>query len=445
MSNPTDPDIVAGDGLSRRRFLAATAATVAGAAALPATALRAGAQTASTSPAAPAPTTAASGATTAKSGEGILVLITLYGGNDGLNTVTPFADSAYLAGRGELAHKADQVLRLDDAYGLHPSLPGLKGLWDARQLAIVHGVGYPSPNRSHFRSMDIWQTASPDSFVPTGWLGRWHDSTGPDPLRMVSIGTSLPRAMLGTKGSGAVLRVGRVQVPGNAVLQRAYVELTRVGAGAELGAWGGRLAASGADLLRVNQTLGPLINNVTTAAPAGVSTSLEGGASAAGTSTTQRNELEVQLDQIAALIKAGAPGRVYGASLGGFDTHASQKDAHARLMSVLDRGMAGFVRDMASHPRGGGVTVMVYSEFGRRVAANLSGGTDHGTAAPVLMAGPAVKGGHYGQPASLSDLDQGDLKYTTDFRTVYATVLERVLGIESAAVLGKSFTAVPAL
>lgn len=370
-------------------------------------------------------------------GDGIFVLVTLYGGNDGLNTVIPYADSAYLAGRGDLAYRADQVLPLDASFGLQPNLVGLKQQWDRGRLAIVHGVGYPNPNRSHFRSMDIWQTGSPDAVVNTGWLGRWLDATGPDPLRMVNIGSSLPRAMVATKGSGAALNPGKLGLPGGSAIETLFSELVRPGAGAELGPLGARIAGSGSDLLRVNRSFGPILTGA--AAAGGGSSNLEGGAAAQGTAGAV-SSLQRDLDEVASLIVAGVPTRVFSVSLGGFDTHAAEKDQHARLMGVLDAALTNFTRRLDGSPSGAKVTVLVHSEFGRRVAANASNGTDHGTAAPVLVLGPQVRGGFHGDPPSLTTLDQGDLVFTVDFRSVYSSVLGSVLGIDPAAVLGRAVT-----
>jgi uncharacterized protein (DUF1501 family) len=430
-------------GITRRSFMAALGIG-AGVAAAPMSAVSAAKAKRPKAPnvaTAPAPSSVASAAapstavpsTVAPSanGDGILVMVTLYGGNDGLNTVVPFTDPAYLAARPNVAVSPDQALRLDANFGLHPSLVGVKALFDQKRLAIVQGVGYPQPNRSHFRSMDIWQTARPVEVTNTGWLGRWHDATGPDPLRMINIGGSMPRFMIGTKGAGANLNPGKLTLPGGVAGERA---LTSLGRNAEntaaLGAWGARIAGSNADLLRVKNTYAPLIN--TTADATGGGTNLEGEG---------YNSLTRDLLEVAQLINAGAPARVYGASLGGFDTHASEIETHARLMSYVDQALTQFYAAVSSNPRGQKVTLMVYSEFGRRVAINGSFGTDHGTAGPVLVLGPQVKGGLYGQPASLTDLDDGDLKFTTDFRSVYATVLGSTLGIDPSAALGGNFPA----
>jgi uncharacterized protein (DUF1501 family) len=367
--------------------------------------------------------------------EGILVLLTLYGGNDGLNTVIPYEDGSYLGGRSTLGYQPDQVLALGEGLGLHPNLTGLKGLWDARRLAIVRGVGYPNPDRSHFRSMDIWQSAVPDDQVVTGWVGRWLDVTGTDPLRAVSIGGSLPRIFGGEKAAGAAVPVGELSLPGTPSLRSAFAAMAEPSVGASPLA--ARVAQSGRDLLTVDDAIAHLLAGQPENDETSGSTSLEG--------TGGANSLTPQLELVARLVKAGSPSRVYGVSLGGFDTHASEKETHARLMGDVDEAVGAFFRSLEGSAEGARVVLVAYSEFGRRVAANGSGGTDHGTAAPVFVAGTSVKGGFYGDDPSLTDLDNGDLKFTTDFRSVYATLLEGVIGVESKTSLGKAFPAVPFL
>ncbi len=392
--------------------------------------------------AAVAPVSAQASPNTPKSAKatGILVLVTLYGGNDGLDTVVPYSNSAYLGGRGTLAITADRVIPLDADYGLHPSMTGFKKLWDDKRLAIVRAVGYPNPNRSHFRSMDIWQSAVPDRSEVSGWLGRWQDATSTDPLRMLSLGPSVPRALIGLKGGGgSALPNGQVVLPGGAAITNAFVELGRGQAGAELGPWGAKIGGTVADLVRVINQLGPILKNGTQHAE---TASLEGGSTANGDSNSV---LDSQLNDVATLIKGDAPTRVYSVSLGGFDTHAREQDQHARLLATVDGAISRFLSSLTSEPKAAGVTVMVYSEFGRRVAGNLSEGTDHGTAGPVFVAGPGVRGGFYGDAPSLTDLDQGDLKFTTDFRSVYASILAGVLGVDPSVTLSGSWSPLPLL
>ena len=410
--------------LSRRQFIAGAAGIgVAGAATVAVAAHPFGRPTArATAAVAKAPP----GAPALKAG-GTLVLVGLYGGNDGENTVIPYADPAYLSGRPDLGYQPHEVIALDHELGLHPNLTGLKSLWDAKQLAIVRGVGYPSPSHSHFRGMDIWQSAVPETDEVTGWIGRWLDSTGgKDPLLTLSLGPTLPKLVSGAKTAGSSVPTGAATLPGGGRLDAAFaaVEASRSGS------LGDRIARSGTDLLTVLHS----VKDVLAVQP---DTSLE---AAPADPKGKPNALSGQLDLVARLIKGGLPTRVYVVSMGGFDTHVTEKQNHANLMGELDAGITGFVKAMASDPKGKDVVLMTFSEFGRRVAQNASGGTDHGTAAPLLVAGPAVKGGFYGDQPSLSALDQGDLRFTTDFRSVYATVADRVLGIDPKAVLaGKTF------
>lgn len=381
------------------------------------------------------PRTASKPSSTGSAAGGILVLLTLYGGNDGLNTVIPYEDGSYLGGRATLGYQPDQVLPLGDGLGLHPNLKALKSLWDAKRLAVVRGVGYPNPDRSHFRSMDIWQSAMPDDQVVTGWVGRWLDQTGNDPLRAVSVGGSLPRIFGGDKAAGAAVPVGELTLPGGPSVRSAFAAMAQPSTGASPLA--ARVAQSGRDLLAVDDAIAHLLAGQPQNDEASGSTSLEG--------TGGANQLTPQLELVARLVKAGSPTRVYGVSLGGFDTHANEKETHARLLGDVDEAVGAFFKSLEGSAQGSRVVLVAYSEFGRRVAANGSNGTDHGTAAPVFAAGAPVKGGFYGDEPSLTDLDSGDLKFTTDFRSVYATLLEDLIGVESKASLGTSFKPVPFL
>ena len=367
--------------------------------------------------------------------EGTLVLVTLYGGNDGLDTVIPFQEAPYLAARGALAHSDGDVIPLADGLALHPALVGFKGLWDARQLAIVRGVGYPGPNRSHFVSMDIWQSGSTDGGSTTGWLGPWLDATGRDPLRAIAVGASVPPALKGEKASATSVPLGPFAMPGTPALKAAFATMQHPeGLDAPLAA---AFARSGADLLTTERT----ITRVVAGQPAGEagSTNLEGapdGTDRAGAT----GELGAQLSLVARLIKADLPTTVYSVSLGGFDTHANEKTVHAQLLGELDASLTRFFADLDGDPHRDDVVVVAYSEFGRRVAANASGGTDHGAAGPVFVVGPRVKGGTFhGDEPGLVDLDDGDLRFTTDFRSVYATVLEGIVGFDARTSLGRSY------
>jgi uncharacterized protein (DUF1501 family) len=388
-------------------------------------------------------------------GKGILVMVTLYGGNDGLNTVIPYQDSHYLQGRPTLGYQPAQVLPVGDGLAFHPNLTGMKALWDAKQLAVVRGVGYPNPVLSHFRGMDIWQTASPESPVATGVLGRWLDATGTDPMRAISVGSTLPRLLAGEHSAGTAVSGGSITLPGGNAL--APVLASFDAPGPDRTGLAAVVAHSGADLLQVQHTLADLLNSPTGSATGGGTGGATVGGAASGATATPTTkapkagagkaaagkaptDLAGQLDIVAQLIKAGSPTRVYQVSMGGFDNHAQEKDTHARLMGELDTGLSGFMTSLKDHPAAADVVLMTYSEFGRRVAENLSGGTDHGTAAPLFVVGHAVKGGQfYGAEPSLVDLDNGNLKFTTDFRSVFATMLADVIGVDPKVALNQTF------
>jgi len=422
---------------SRRQFLIGAGAAVASGAVALTVARHRWADAATHRPAA---SPAATGSSTAKGR--ILVLVTLYGGNDGLNTVIPTGDPAYQAGRPTLGYPAEQLLPLGDGLGLHPNLKGMKALWDRHQLAIVRGVGYPNPIRSHFRSMDIWQSASPDTVLATGWLGRWLDATGRDPMRALSIGTTLPLALVGEQSFGTAIGTGGVTLTGGGQVTGALGGLWAPGSDRQ--GLAGQVASAGSDLLTVQHDLASLLRAATSTAAAGAGsnhleispTTAAAGATSPAGAATAANPLAAQLDLVARLVRAGAPTQVYQVSLGGFDNHAAEKDVHARLLGQLDEAVSGFFDSLGRDPHGQGVVLMTVSEFGRRVAENASGGTDHGTASPLFVAGVPVKGGQfYGDEPSLTDLDAGDLRFTTDFRAVYATVLGQVVGVDPAKII----------
>ncbi|ORB85268.1 hypothetical protein B1987_17345 [Mycobacterium kansasii] len=340
---------------------------------------------------------------------GVLVIVTLYGGNDGINTVIPYADNAYHDARPELGYTAGDVVQLDAQLGLNPGLRGLAQLWQQRQLAIVRGVGYPKPDHSHFRSMDIWQTASPAEPASTGWIGRWLDATGDDPLRAVNIGAVLPPLAVGEKRTAAALSTNpATQAPGrfDATMQA--------------------LSATDPDDTPAMAAVSRSYRDARTTDAAFASIKTDGA----------HNSLATQLNMVAAAVKARVPARVYTVQLGGFDTHADERDTQQRLLQTFDEAVTGFLRKMAGDRCGRNVVVLAYSEFGRRVAANASQGTDHGTAGPVFVAGVPVNGGYYGDQPSLTDLDRGDLKFTTDFRDIYHELLVHTLATDPTPSVG---------
>lgn len=356
----------------------------------------------------------------------VLVLLTLYGGNDGLGTIIPAADPAYQQARPDLAYAEHEILPLGEGLGLNPGMTGLKKLWDDRHLAIVRGVSYPQPDHSHFRSMAIWQTASPTDPLPTGWLGRWLDASGSDPLLAVSIGPVLPPMLAGATTAGAALPLGGLTLPQGA-LGRAFTALGQPAPGEP--APQAAAAAAVTDLHRAVTAFASAVN--TTAKNTLAARATNGGGGGA---------LAAQLDVVARCIEIGAPSRVYCVSLGGFDTHADERSTQQRLLTQVDSAVAAFLDRMATTDRGRKVVLAAYSEFGRRVAANASQGTDHGTSGPVLIAGQPVTGGFYGDQPSLTDLNDGDLKTTTDFRDTYATLLAKVLDTDPARILGPGRT-----
>ncbi|OBK22579.1 hypothetical protein A5634_07325 [Mycobacterium asiaticum] len=348
---------------------------------------------------------------------GVLVIVTLYGGNDGINALIPYADNAYQDARPELAYAPEDVLHLDDQLGLNPAMRGLAQLWQQRQLAIVRGVGYPKPDHSHFRSMDIWQTASPATPVPTGWIGRWLDATGEDPLRAVSVGSVLPLLAVGEKQTAAALSTTTVPA----------------GRAGKFDAFESTIQALGQD----DPTDTPAMAAVRRSYRATRSTEARFASIAA---TESENALASRLSMVTAAIRARVPTRVYMVHLGGFDTHADERGTQQRLLQTFDDAITGFLQQMAADPCGRNVVVLAHSEFGRRVAANASQGTDHGTAGPVFVAGVPVTGGFYGEEPSLTDLDNGDLKYTTDFRDIYHELLVRTLRTDPTPVVGAGRT-----
>jgi uncharacterized protein (DUF1501 family) len=359
-----------------------------------------------------------------------LVVVTLYGGNDGINTVVPYADPAYQSARPELAYSAAEVLRIDDTLGFNPALKGLKSLYDAKQVAVVRGVGYPKPDRSHFRSMDIWQTAQPDAPGNTGWLGRWLDAVGGDPRHAVSFEPVLPPLLAGATTAGAAVPLTGLKLP-SGVKPAVLTGFGKPSAGES--ALQARAARAFADLVEVDG----MITSVKDAAGGPSSAASADTSSAAGNGSSQatgtggHTALDGQLDLVAQCIEAGVATRVFSVSLGSFDTHADEKAPQQAQLARLDTALSAFTKRVA----GRGVVTLVYSEFGRRVKANASNGTDHGTAAPMFVIGDGVKGGLHGEQPSLADLDAGDLKYSTDFRSVYATVLDTVLRIDPGKIL----------
>jgi len=323
----------------------------------------------------------------------VLVVIQLAGGNDGLNTVIPTNNDHYYRARPTLAIKAGDTLSINDTAGLHPGLTGLKTLYDEGVLAIVEGVGYPNPNRSHFRSTAIWHAAAGSGrHEPSGWLGRYMDRyCSNEPAGVgVCIGNQQPRAFVSARPEGGIT-LNDARADASRMLKRTDMEavLTRTKPAADF----------------------------------------------------PNTCLARKLQTVSRLIQGRMPARIYFLSLGGFDTHTHQNGTHAALMKETGDALLAFNRALQKTGQHTRVATMVFSEFGRRVSENTSGGTDHGVAAPVFVLGGTVKGGLYGSRPGLAPeaLLNGDPAHTVDYRSVYATLLEKHMAADSKSVLLNSF------
>lgn len=357
----------------------------------------------------------------------VLVIVELAGGNDGLNTVIPHGHDIYQRNRKLLRIGGGQVHRINDELGLHPSMGEMAGLLEEGKLAVVQGVGYPNPNRSHFESMDIWHSTPRGAKFgegqgggrTTGWLGRYLD------LAAAAEGRDAPAIHLGPERQPLALDAHQVRVPsvrdldgfrletGNDATLRTTIE-----------------SAAAAERPESNDLL-QFMQRSTVGAFASSRRVQEALTRYTTPVTYPPSALAGKLRTIAQLIEAGLSTRVYYVSLGGFDTHANQADAHAALLRELSQAVGAFVRDVEHHGHGKRVLVMTFSEFGRRVKENASMGTDHGAAGPMFLAGAAVRPGLIGEHPPMTDLIDGDLKHHTDFRQVYAAMLTNWLRFEN--------------
>ncbi len=344
-----------------------------------------------------------------EAGERVLVVLQLSGGNDGLNTVVPHRQDQYYSQRPSLAIRRNRLHKLDDDHGLHPNLRELAELFEQGQLACVQGVGYPQPDRSHFRSMEVWHTADP--FGPpgrTGWLGRLADQVagqGTGLLPAVHVGSgALPLAMRGEQIFAPTVRDAQAFR-----LHSDSEEISRA-RGDLLGASSGGVELN--FLRQAASTTYTAAQQVQEFARRGSPIDYPGSPLARG------------LELIARLISGGFGARVFHIELGGFDTHVRQERNHEPLLWTLSQAVGAFQRDLEHHGVAQDVSTLIFSEFGRRVAENGSKGTDHGAGAPCFVVGRSVAGGLYGEGPDLSSLDEGDVPFSTDFRSVY-TCLER--------------------
>ncbi len=352
----------------------------------------------------------------------ILVIIQLSGGNDGLNTIVPFQNDIYYRERPTIAIKQDKVLKLTDDIGLNPAMEALRGLYDDGKMQIINNVGYPNPDRSHFRSMDIWQTASSsDEYLKSGWLGRYLDakcSGNCEPHAAIEVDDSLSLAMKGSKVKGIA-----VQNPQQLYRQTQNPFLDK--------------------LAKVNHEEFDNVNYLYKTLSETISSAdyiYEKSKVYQSKASYPQSDLGKRRKTISELINSGVQTQVYYVSHGSFDTHVNQINQQERLLKQYAESMSAFMDDMKANGRMEDVMVMTFSEFGRRVKQNASNGTDHGTANNVFLMGGKLKTDkNFMQAPDLQSLDEGDLKYKVDFRNIYSTVLDKWLETDSVAVLGKRF------
>ena len=361
----------------------------------------------------------------------ILVVIQLTGGNDYMNTVIPYGDGRYHDNRPTVGIPADQVLHIDDQFGFNPALPEIKSLYDAGKVAVINGIGYPTPNRSHFRSMDIWHTCEPEKVGTEGWLGRVIRDLDPraeNVLTGVNFGRGLPRAMALTGvpvASVAVLETygvltGIVNEPERSqaldIFARMYSPTVGLGATMDYLGQTGLDALKGADILKAAPDM---YTSTVEYAETGIARNLQG---------------------IAKVLTANLGTRVFYTQQGGYDTHASETDVQPKLLSELSRAVSDFYADLREHDTADNVVMFVFTEFGRRVRDNGSG-TDHGSGGVAFAIGDPVRGGMYSEYPSLAETDlvEGDLAFNTDFRGVYGTLVEQWLRLDAQPVVGGSF------
>lgn len=363
--------------------------------------------------------------------ETVLVVVQLSGGNDGLNTIVPYADDDYRKNRPTLAIGQSDILTIDDDCGFHPSMRGFADLLEAGKLSIVQGVGYPNPNRSHFESMDIWHTCNRSKKQRTvGWLGRYLDAAGN------SQGGDVPALHLGEKKQPLALAGQDVRVPTVRSLERFRLHGDNQ-----------QVRAAVRELASAERASD---NNLLTFVQSSISSALAASERVEATGKQYTTQVDYpdtglagKLRVIAQLIDAELTTRIYYVDLDGFDTHSQQAGAHTALLGELSGAVSAFISDLSEHGHADRVLLMSFSEFGRRVKENASAGTDHGAAAPMFFAGGRVKPGLIGARPRLNDLADGDLQHHTDFRQVYATVLEDWLHFRSGPILGGEYESLP--
>lgn len=386
----------------------------------------------------------------------ILVVLQMAGGNDGLNTVVPITNDNYYRARPNLALKPDSTLKLTSDFALHPAMVGFKEMFDAGMLEVVHGVGYPNPNRSHFHSTDIWQTASPETAKTQGWIGRYFDNacSGADPTVGISVGRQMPLAFQSGRPLGIALEnpesyrfaSGDDADAGDMSSESYYRKLNgpEMLDSSELNSGGSIGAAPGTSMTSQHGSSLDFLERVALDAQVSSDKILAVTKRVRNEATYPASQIANSLKLVARLIAGGLPTRVFYVSQGGYDTHTNQAPAQQRLLGEMASAVKTFFADLKAMQQDQRVLLMTFSEFGRRVTQNANNGTDHGAAAPMFLAGPKVKAGVLGYFPSLAakDLLNGDIRFTTDFRSVYAGVLEQWLDADSNAILGRRFPAV---
>ncbi|AUD05222.1 DUF1501 domain-containing protein [Spirosoma pollinicola] len=368
----------------------------------------------------------------------ILVVVQLSGGNDGLNTVVPYRNDIYYRERPTIAIKPEKVLQLNDEIGLHPAMGPLKALYDEGLLTVINNVGYPNPDRSHFRSMDIWQTASDsDKYVNTGWVGRYLDAScagkAQQPFRTIEVDDTLSLAMKGSSLNGLAV-----------VDPKKLYNQTRsgfvTGLGKEKAADKGMHEPESVAYLY--KTLAETVSSADYVYDkvSRTSRAVSGAPSSTLLTTYPNHELGNRLKTVSQLIQSGVETSVYYVSISGFDTHINQPGQQERLLGQYAEAVGAFMTDLKTAGRQNDVLLMTFSEFGRRVKQNASNGTDHGTANNVFLIGGGLPSRRVlNEAPNLAKLTDGDLTYSVDFRQIYATLLHDYLGADDVAILGRKF------
>ncbi|MER3415363.1 MAG: hypothetical protein C4297_04005 [Gemmataceae bacterium] len=363
----------------------------------------------------------------------LLVVVQLTGGNDGLNTVVPFKDPLYAKYRQALRLPLPQLHKIEDDVALHPSLKGFAELLDDGALCVVQGVGYPNPSQSHFRSMDIWHAGSMAENPSEGWLGKTlRQLSGSQAFHIAQENEEAPLALSGSPG----------RVPSLTRLEDFRLHMRAAHRGDLLAQ---RKVLQQASAGTSSPGLLDFIQRTATQTYAQVQRLQELAQSYEPRVPYPASGLAQRLKLVAQLIDAEVGARIFYVSLDGFDTHAEQLATHGRLLQELSDAVTAFFKDMSARGHRDRIVLMTFSEFGRRVAENGSKGTDHGAAAPMFLVGGRVHAGVVGNHPSLADLDMGNLKHHTDFRQVYAAVLDQWLGVSSRQVLGSAFRQAPVL